>query len=200
MKTNRLIFSAVLTSAIFITACQRDAAKELTAPVAQTSTNGISLESEEGPCNSDAYDIVLESRTQVGSNWEWVWSVQNPNPGNGTNGTVQDLSHWGMEFGSCFTWSSVAGAAYSYNGTTWTGFTPSYAPDPSQLCMQTPVLKFNYGTSGGAKTYYKLILNQNYDYTNSLAYYKSGRRTGCCTTAFQGVGCLAGGGDDGGDR
>ena len=32
-------------------------------------------------CNPNAYAITLESKTLVNGNWEWVWSVQNPNPG-----------------------------------------------------------------------------------------------------------------------
>lgn len=199
MKKNQLIFPLVIGAALLFAACQRDAAKELKAPAAAEVTETVGIESEEGPCDSDAYTIVLESKTLVGSNWEWIWSVQNPNPGNGLNGTVQDLSHWGMQFTSCFTWADVTGAAYSYNGTTWTGFSPSYSPDPSQLCLTTPVLKFNYGTTGSAKTYYKLVVSRDYNTMNALAYYKSGRRTGCCTTLFQGIGCLAGG-DDGGER
>src|SRR5262245_36597027 len=47
-------------------------------------------------CNN--YDIALESMNPVGSNWEWIWTVTNVNPGNGNNGTVQNLSHWGMQF------------------------------------------------------------------------------------------------------
>ena len=136
-----------------------------------------------------AYIISLESITQNGANWEWIWSVQNPNPGNGNNGTVQNLSHWGMQFGSCFIWSSVVGAAYSSNGNAWTSFTPVYTVDPSQSCMTTPVLKFDFGTTGNTPSYYKLVLNQNLQPGYVPGYFKSGSRTGCCTFNFMGVGC-----------
>ncbi len=147
-------------------------------------------------CNPNAYNIVLESRTLVGTNWEWVWSVQNLNPGNGNNGTVQNLSHWGMQFGTCFIWPNVVGAAYSFDNSTWTSFTPVYTVDPSQSCMTTPVLKFDIGTSGTAKTYYRLTLNADYPVGPAPGFYKSGSRTGCCTFTFAGVGCS----DDGGPR
>ncbi|MBK8953656.1 MAG: hypothetical protein IPM85_16850 [Chitinophagaceae bacterium] len=140
-------------------------------------------------CNSGAYTVTLESRNNINGNWEWIWSVQNSNPGNGNNGTVQDLSHWGMQFGSCFNWSSVVSAAFSADGITWVLFSPVYASDPSQSCMTVPVLKFDFGTTGSAKSYYKLVVNQNFVIEQTPAYYKSGSSTGCCTFSFSGIGC-----------
>jgi hypothetical protein len=172
MRTLKI--SAFFISFIIITnfACQRDV-KDLT-----KSTDDIKLSSKQpvppAVCNSNAYLVTLESRSQIGSNWEWIWSVKNPNPGNGTNGTSQDMSHWGMQFGTCLEWADIIGAAYSADGTTWTAFTPSYQVDPSQSCVTTPVLKFNLGTSGSAKSYYKLIISKNYSVDPAaFAYYKS---------------------------
>jgi hypothetical protein len=140
-------------------------------------------------CNPNAYNVVLESRNLVDNNWEWVWSVQNTNPGNGNNGTFQDLSHWGMGVGVCFDFQHVTAAAYSYDGITWTSFAPSLQSDISQDCMTTPVLKFDAGTTGSAKTYYRLVLNQFYPFGTASGYYKSGKLTGCCTFTFFGIGC-----------
>lgn len=140
-------------------------------------------------CNPNAYVITLESVSPVDGKFEWVWSVRNPNPGNGTNGTVQDLSHWGMQFGSCFNASHVVSAAYSSNGSSWHSFNPTIQVDPSQGCMTAPVLKFDFGTSGGNKSYYKLVLNGSYQSGPVPGYYKSGRKTGCCTFQFTGVAC-----------
>ncbi|MGK2864579.1 MAG: hypothetical protein ACSLE0_21800 [Chitinophagaceae bacterium] len=141
-------------------------------------------------CNPNAYSITLESQSQVNANWEWVWSVQNTNPGNGKNGTVQDLSHWGMQLAACANVNSVISAAYSTDGFNWTYFTPSYKSDPSQTCMTTPVLKFDFGTSGNTKTYYRLIVNENFAVGMVQGYYKSGVNTGCCTFYFNGIaGC-----------
>lgn len=143
-------------------------------------------------CNPNAYVITLESITQVNNLWEWVWSVRNPNPGNGNNGTVQDLSHWGMQFASCFNATHISGAAYSSNGSVWYSFNPVIKTDPSQKCMTTPVLKFDFGTKAGNKSFYKLILSANYFPGNTSGYYKSGARTGCCTIEFTGVSCSTG--------
>lgn len=197
MKTFRLTIFGALASIITIAACQRTVQKELSEPQHEPASSQTTISSRlttSGACDPSAYVVTLESRTPVGGNWEWVWSVENSNPGNGNNGTVQDLSHWGMQFGSCFNWSSVVSAAFSANGVNWTAFTPSYQVDPSQSCLVTPVLKFDFGTLGAAKSYYKLVMNQNYPASNeAAAYYKSGNITACCTFYFNGVGCLSDG-------
>lgn len=212
MKQLRLLsisLFAVLLLIVALAACTADDMKDLKSSQAQTTNQatitGSSQPGQPSPgteriaqitaCNN--YIIALEDITPVGGNWEWVWSVTNPNPGNGNNGTTQNLSHWGMQFGSCFLWSNVVGAAYSANGVNWTSFTPSYSVDPSQNCMTTPVLKFNYGTVGTTPTYYKLILNADYQPGYVPGYYKSGVRTGCCIFNFNGVGCPGGPGEVG---
>ena len=184
--------------------CQRNAHQDIISvnaisakPSTTAATATAKPPSNPGACNSHAYTVTLENRTQLGDgNWEWIWSVQNPNPGNGNNGTVQNLSHWGMQFGSCFNWSDVVSAAYSSNGSSWTGFVPSLQVDPSQGCMTTPVMKFNYGTTGSNKTFYKLVVAHSYDVTMVPGYYKSGANTGCCTFEFPGIGCSNGDDDD----
>jgi len=206
MKTFTFLrFSLVTTSIAVITlyGCQKSYHQDIrtsdTATIEKaTTTVNSSLTGRQtqgtGACNSYAYTIVLESHTPlINGASEWIWSVTNPNPGNGSNGTVQNLSHWGMQFGSCFSWSSVTGAAYSADGTNWTSFIPVFQSDPSQTRMTTPVLKFDFGTTGGNKSYYKLILNQDYQIQPVPGYYKSGANTGCCTFFFAGIGC------DGGD-
>src|SRR5690606_12835801 len=72
-------------------------------------------------------------------NFIWIWSVENPNPGNGQNGTAQDLSHWGITLGPCAVLKNVVSAATSNNGKDWTSFTPSYKQDKSQGCYSEPV-------------------------------------------------------------
>ncbi len=199
MKTTlRLLQLSVLTVLIIGAGCQKNSLNDLPAPLhSETAVNASSdyspvaakPSSPSGVCNSNAYIVTLESRNFVNNNWEWIWSVQNSNPGNGNNGTVQDLSHWGMQFGSCFNWSSVVSAAFSADGATWTAFTPVIATDPSQSCMTSPVLKFAFGTTGSAKSYYKLVVNQNFAIAQTPAYYKSGNNTGCCTFSFSGISC-----------
>jgi hypothetical protein len=196
MKTLRLLSIVSFAALLFFVACSTDEMKPPASvqeqPVNrvvlyQRSHDATSRIAETSACG--AYTIALETVTQVGSNYEWVWTVVNNNPGNGNNDTYQNNSHWGMQFGSCFSWSSVVGAAYSPNGTSWTSFTPTIAVDPSQDCVTTPVFKFNYGTVGTAPSYYKLIVNTPYEVGSQFGYYKSGVRTGCCTFNFYGFGC-----------
>mgnify|MGYP000883631291 FL=1 len=186
MRTIKIFATTLLFTAFVIAGCQKNA-KELTG----TDSNPVEKQvNQNGPCNSNAYQVLLESKTFSNGNWVWIWSVKNPNPGNGTNGTSQDLSHWGMQFGTCFNWADVVSAAYSSNGNSWVSFNPSYSVDPSQSCLTTPVLKFDFGTSGSNKSYYRLVLSRDYVVNQSaIAYYKSGRRMPCCTFSFSGVGC-----------
>src|SRR5688572_24930495 len=122
--------------------------------------------------------------------WSWVWSAYNPNPGNGTGGTAQNMSHWGFRLNSCFVWNNIVSAAYSFDSTTWTSFTPAYEPDNSQNCVTDSVFKFSAGTTGTAKTYYRIVLNANYSIDSTVfGYFKSGNNTPCCTFDFVGIGC-----------
>jgi len=164
--------------------CRQDLHSELSSlqPTEQSATR------RDVGCPS--YSIVLESRNPDNNgNWVWVWSVQNPNPGNGTNCTIQDLSHWGMQFGTCVTQSSILNAAYSTNGTSWNSVSPNIQVDPSQECMTDPVLKFDHGTTGSAKTWYRITVNHDYNVVSVPAYYKSGNRTGCGVIYISGMGC-----------
>jgi hypothetical protein len=198
MKKLQLVFTVIVLSIIILISCQKASHQDLSKPqsnsinagnVASGTTAKGDVTPNTGTCNSNAYIVILESHLQVGSNWEWIWSVQNSNPGNGSGGTVQDLSHWGMKFGPCNIMSSVVGAAYSPDGVNWTSFTPVYQVDPSQGCVTTPVFKFDHGTTGSAKSYYKLILNHEFAQAASFGYYKSGKNTGCCTFTFNGISC-----------
>lgn len=183
MKTTRFALLGLIASIFVNIACQRNLQKEFPAPLSQTNQKP----SKSIGVNPDAYTITLIDPIQVNGNWEWVWSVKNSNPGNGKNGTVQDLSHWGMQFGSCIDWSSVVSAAYSSDGIHWTNFSPSYKVDPSS-CILAPVFKFDFGTSGSKASYFRLILNQEYaidDYAQG--YYKSGTITGCSPIYFRGI-------------
>ncbi len=141
MKKMQMLLFGLFAIGLLFCGCQRESKQSLPANHDPVLTSRPVI--PPGACNSNAYVITLESKTLVGGNWEWVWSVRNPNPGNGLNGTVQDLSHWGMQFGDCFLWSDVVGAAISRNGNNWANFTPRYEVDPSQDCVTTTVLKFD---------------------------------------------------------
>ncbi len=185
-----MIVAGVLASALLVFSCQRNAdlLTEPSSSSAETSSSNEAQPAPEEPCNPTAYTITLESRTFVNGVWEWIWSIQNPNPGTGTNGTVQDLSHWGI-LASCIEFDDIVSAGYSNNGTGWHDFEPVYQVDKSQDCLAQPVLKFDFGTGGGDKSYYRLILNEEYPVGSTLGYYKSGRRTNCCFIDFTGPAC-----------
>ena len=193
MKKLRLfslgLFAALLCVVLFVVGCSTDELRDTPAKASQVITTNPDTERIGSASACGAYTINLESITQVGTNYEWVWSIQNNNPGNGNGDTYQDGSHWGMQFGSCVSWSSIVGAAYSANGSNWTSFTPSYTADLSQDCLNTPVLKFDFGTNDDDLSYYKLIVNTSYEVGSQFGYYKSGHRTGCCTFNFLGIGC-----------
>jgi hypothetical protein len=195
MKTLQLI-TAVMLISIFTISCQQSSYEEIASfqNVAitddQENTGETSKASAPGPCNPDAYEITLESRTLVNGNWEWIWSVRNPNPGNGNNGTAKDLSHWGMQLTRCINWSSITDAGYSADGLEWTSFTPVNQSDPSQQCLTIPTLKFDFGTTGSTKSYYRLTLNEEYPTGSTYAYYKAAQT--CCTFTFTGIGCESG--------
>lgn len=196
MKTLQLITAVIFISASVIS-CKQYTHEEIAAFQNVTVTN-----EQEDPlsvgktaplpeaCNPDAYEVVLESRTFVNGNWEWVWSVRNPNPGNGNNGTAKDLSHWGLRLAACINWSHVTGAAYSGDGAQWTSFIPVYESEASQNCLTQPVLKFDFGTTGTAKSYYRLSVSQEYPIGTTRAYYKAGQT--CCTFNVTGISCESG--------
>jgi hypothetical protein len=151
------------------------------------------------PC---PYDISLVSRTYNAATNQttFVWKVANPNPGNGNNGTIQDLSHWSIMTNSCSNPAEAlreidivsAGTGSSSNSADHSILNVGIKPDPSQACTgNTPLLKFDAGGNGSAPKYYSLVLSGNWGTGNLNAYYKSGSRTGCglCTVAGAGVGC-----------
>lgn len=195
MKIFRLI-AAILFLSTTIISCKQYSQEEITSfqDVAISNeyenTGETSKAASPGPCNPAAYEVILESRTLIDGNWEWIWSVRNPNPGNGSNGTAKDLSHWGMRLGVCINWSSITGAAYSGDGVEWTSFIPVNQSDPSEGCLTTPALKFDFGTTGIAKSYYRLVLNEEYQTGSAFAYYKAGQ--GCCIFNFTGIACSSG--------
>jgi hypothetical protein len=199
MRKLNLIIAAMIVMVLFTTSCEREA---LERPAVQQNSNSTALTTAtpsqsaakrtaaSETCNPDAYTVTLESRSLVDGNWEWVWSIQNINPGNGNNGTAQDMSHWGMQLGDCVDPASIVSAGYSSNGWDWSAFNPAYQTDPSQGCMTTPVIKFEFGTQGSNRSYYRLVVNQEYSAGFMPAYYRSGTNTGCCTFYFMGIsGC-----------
>ena len=132
------------------------------------------------------YDVQLVSNTPDGSIFEWVWAVTNPVPGNGKDGTLQDLSHWGLAISSAVLPQDIVSGAYSTDGITWHPTTVSMGVDPSQNCYTEPVVKFNIGTHSDEMMQYKLVLNQDFGAGSTEAVFKSGKTTGCYVGMVEG--------------
>ena len=137
----------------------------------------------------DGYQINMISKTLDGSNETWTWSLVNPNPGNGLNGTLQNVSHFDITL-SAAAEAAMVSAEYSFDGITWTSVPLEVERDPAiRQCTTTDVLKFNAGTVGSQPTYYRLTLNQQFDSNPySTSWINSGNRTGCNMYYFAGVG------------
>jgi hypothetical protein len=137
----------------------------------------------------DGYDVQLVSTTFVNNNFEWVWKVTNLNPGNGRDGTLQDMSHWSLILSSCVAQANIVGAAYSADGLSWSSLPAILAVDPSQSCYTQPVLKFNQGLNDIEPTYYKLIVNKAFSTGYAPAVFKSGKSLPCYIGMVEGIVC-----------
>jgi len=186
MKTNYPLLLLCSFTIFFLASCQRDV-EDLNVPE-ETSDRSYVESNATSP-----YTVTHMSTVYSNGNWVWTWKVQNTNPGNGSNGTAQGLSHWGFTPGICITPGVMVSAAYSPNNINWTNFTPSIGVDPSTSCIgSTPVFKFDYGTNGNAPSYFRLVINRDFQPAMVNGYYKSGKKTGCGTFQFMGISCLPG--------
>jgi hypothetical protein len=191
MKLFRIFSILAIATLLIFVACRKEAKMIDLSPTA----------SKTGPGNTASclnYNVAL-ARTFNGSQTTFIWTITNPSPGNGSNGTTQNLSHWSFVPGCPGAdgleqnWSDIIRAEYSYDGgTTWTVIspTPILKPDPSQTCSSANVFKFDFGTSGSTPTMYKMVVSGNYaEDANNFAIFKSGVKTGCCTRTVPGIGC-----------
>ena len=182
MKTLRLIPVLGLVLA-FVFGCQKEKEKDDASFLVGKKTAGETLVHESGECG--AYVVTLESKTFVNGKWEWIWSIENSNPD-----IADDLAYWGMQFGDCFCIGDICSAAFSTTPGNWESFTPAYAVDAGLKCTTSKVLKFPKGTTGTAKTYYKLILTKDYAVNPNANGYSKSVCGCCCHLTFCGVGCL----------
>ena len=148
-------------------------------------------EKKESKKTVSSYSITLLSIDIVGSNQVWTWSLQNPNPGNGSNGTLQNVSHW--DFPLCaMAESALVSAEYSLDGTNWVNNTIEMDRDPSiRLCTTTDVLKFNVGTVGTSTNYYRVTFNKQFTVNPwATSWIKTGGGLqGCNLYYYVGVNC-----------
>lgn len=132
-----------------------------------------------------AYSISLQGKTMVGENEEWVWVLTNPNPGNGQNGTLQDVSHWSMALPPQAEAALVA-VQYSRDGNNWHNLPVNVDRDPSiRLCTSIDVLKFDVGSNGSDAVYYKASFNKKFgNNPYATSYIKTGGGLQGCNMFF----------------
>ena len=160
--------------------------------IAATVVVSVSLSSfSKNKQTTSAYTIALVGIERVGTNDVWTWAVSNPNPGNGDNGTLQDISHWSLPLCPNAE-SAIVAAAYSTNGVNWNIVTPTMDRDPSiRTCTTDDVLKFDFGTSGTNVTYYQVTFNKYFTVDPmAKSYIKTGGGLrGCNWYYYPGIGC-----------
>jgi hypothetical protein len=171
----------------------------------ETTDSGSNTLSGKGPKNTCGqnytcgdYQVTLDvDHTTLPGKTIFTWGITNPCPGNGNNGTVQNLSHWDFVPSQCLddNWQDVLEASYN-SGLGWQTITPTpfIQPDPSLKtggCFGDDVFKFNQGTAGNATTFYRLVLLGNWSTGDLSVFFKSGSNTGCCSKTFtdKGIGC-----------
>lgn len=150
---------------------------------------GLSAFTAKKSANVDRYNINLMSKSMEGANETWTWSLVNPNPGNGDNETLQDVSHLSFPLNAQAE-AALVSAEYSYDGTNWHNNPISIDRDPAiKACTSVDVLKFDVGTTGTAPLYYRVTFNDQFE-SNCWAtcYIKTGGgRNGCNVYYFTGV-------------
>ena len=141
--------------------------------------------------NSDAYSIQLLSTASNESRgaFEWTWVLTNPNPGSGTDGTLQDVSHFSIALNAAAE-AALVSAEYSFDGITWVSVPIQVDRDPAiRQCTTTDVLKFDAGTVGEEPTYYRASFSEEFSANPyATSWIKTGARTGCNMYFFTGVG------------
>ena len=147
----------------------------------QMSSGGTSVSA------SSPYNVHISYLKKEGANWVWIWEIKNKKPGNGENGTVPDLTKWGIDLGDCIGLEDIVEASYSQDKKSWTTFTPKFEGDQFQNCSQNKYLSFNLGTTGSNVSYYKLVITKNVTHTNTEALYTSA--SGCGLFITCGFGC-----------
>jgi hypothetical protein len=189
MKTKFFLALGVMTAAMGFYACQKSVDN------ANRTIEEVQLAKPPIPetvnCANYSFDATISyanGKTTV------IWSVINTNPGNGSNGTSKDMSHWNWVLPTCIEFSKVLNAYYtgtwSPDFANWTSFTPVNVVDPSQSCNTGNVIKFNFGTSGNATSYYAIVLDgTNYSLSNDANGVVIKAGNACCTKNIEGVVC-----------
>ena len=62
--------------------------------------------------------------------YEWTWVLTNPNPGNGEDGTLQNVSHFSIAL-NAEAEAALISAEYSFDGITWVSVPIELERDPA---------------------------------------------------------------------
>ena len=139
--------------------------------------------------NTESYSIQMISKISDGTNEQWTWVLSNPNPGNGENGTLQDVSHLSVPL-TVDAESALVSAEYSYDGITWISNPISVDRDPTiKACTSADVLKFDVGTTGTQPLYVRITFSDEFETSGwAKCYIKTGGgRNGCNYYYFTGI-------------
>jgi hypothetical protein len=192
MKNLTKLSAAVVVAAscFLYSSCDKNSSDEPTAPkLMETCTDQLQMSAGASVSASSPYSVHISDLYKDGDTWVWIWEIKNTKPGNGTGGTVQDLSHWGIDLGKCVGLDDIVEAAYSQDKVNWTTFEPKFEEDKSQDCSTNKYVKFDFGTTGGQSSYYRMIITKNVPHVDTEALYKSGTNTGCGVFETCGFGC-----------
>jgi hypothetical protein len=146
--------------------------------------------SPEKTASTEGYSIQMIGKvTDETNNEQWTWILTNPNPGNGDDGTLQDVSHLSIPV-TAEAEAALVAAEYSRDGITWTSVPLSIDRDPTiKQCTSADVLKFDVGTTGTEPLYFRITFNDEFETSGwAKCYIKTGGgRDGCNWYYFTGV-------------
>ena len=161
----------------------------LAASIITAATFTLSAFTSKNTTATESYSIQMISKIPDGPNEQWTWVVTNPNPGNGENGTLQDVSHISVPL-TIDAEAALVSAEYSYDGITWMTNPISVDRDPTiKACTSADVLKFDKGTTGTEPLYIRITFNDEFESSGwAKCYIKTGGgRNGCNYYYFTGI-------------
>lgn len=140
--------------------------------------------------NTESYSIQMTGKTiDEANNEQWNWVLTNSNPGDGDNGTLQDVSHFSIPL-TAEAETALVSAEYSYDGITWISNPLSIDRDPAiKQCTSVDVLKFDVSTTGSEPLYFRITFNDEFESSGwAKCYIKTGGgRNGCNWYYFTGI-------------
>ncbi|HEX2628394.1 MAG TPA: hypothetical protein VHM26_05270, partial [Chitinophagaceae bacterium] len=121
MKSLRFLWALLLPALFF--ACQKDAKNDQSSN--ENEVNASAKKPVPGNnCGNYSVSLNVDKLSEPGHTI-FTWTITNPNPGNGSGTTLQDLSHWVFVPGVCLNqnWQDILSAWYN-TGSGWTQIVP----------------------------------------------------------------------------